>query len=68
MTDQSFDVIYYLLILLLPISALMARRLPIKDVFKMALAWIAIFGVAFLLVVLWQQATGTGAAIGGLFE
>jgi aspartyl protease family protein len=65
--DQSSDVIYYLLILLLPLSALMARRLPIKDVFKMALAWVAIFGVAFLLVMLWQQATGTGAAIGSLF-
>jgi aspartyl protease family protein len=65
--DQSADVIYYLLILLLPLSALMARRLPIKDVFKMALAWVAIFGVLFLLVVLWQQATGTGAAIGSLF-
>lgn len=67
MNDQSSDVIYYLLILLLPLSALMARRLPIKDVFKMALAWVAIFGVAFLLVMLWQQATGTGAAIGSLF-
>jgi uncharacterized membrane protein YhaH (DUF805 family) len=65
--DQSSDVIYYLLILLLPLSALMARRLPIKDVFKMALAWVAIFGVAFLLIMLWQQATGTGAAIGSLF-
>ena len=67
MNDQSGDVIFYALLLILPVSALMARRLPIGEMFKMALAWVAIFGVLFLLVVLWQQATGTGAAIGGLF-
>ncbi|WEK01275.1 MAG: hypothetical protein P0Y59_06205 [Candidatus Sphingomonas phytovorans] len=67
MTDQPFNIVFYLLLLILPLSALLARRLPIKDVFKMALAWVAIFGVAFILVVLWQQATGTGAAIGSLF-
>ena len=67
MTDQSFDIFFYLLLLVLPISALAARRLPMKDSFKMALAWVAIFGVAFILVYLWQQATGTGGALGGLF-
>ena len=67
MTDQSFDIFFYLLLLVLPLSALAARRLPMKDSFKMALAWVAIFGVAFILVYLWQQATGTGAALGGLF-
>ncbi|MEG3151697.1 hypothetical protein U1769_17535 [Sphingomonas sp. ZT3P38] len=67
MTDQPIDFVYYLLLLILPLSALMARRLPIRDTLKMALAWAAIFGVAFILVYLWQQATGTGAALGGLF-
>jgi uncharacterized membrane protein YhaH (DUF805 family) len=66
-TDRSFDAFYYLLWLILPISALAARRLPIKDSLKMALAWLAIFGIAFILVYTWQQATGTGAALGGLF-
>ena len=65
MTDQSFDIVFYALLLILPISALLARRLPITDVFKMALAWIAIFGVLFILVVLWQQSFGTGAALRG---
>lgn len=67
MTDQSFDIVFYLLLLILPISALAARRLPIKDSLKMALTWLAIFGVLFILVYLWQQATGTGAALGSLF-
>jgi len=44
------DVVYYGLILLLPMSALMARRLPIGQTLRMAIAWIAIFGVAFLVV------------------
>jgi aspartyl protease family protein len=64
--DQSFDIFYYVLLLILPISALAARRLPIKDTLKMALTWVAIFGVLYILVYLWQQATGTGAALGGL--
>ena len=65
MNDQSFDIVFYALLLILPVSALMARRLPIKDIFKMALAWIAVFGVLFILFVLWQQAFGTGAALRG---
>jgi len=66
-TDRSADALYMLLMLALPISALAARRLPMKDSFKMALAWIAIFGVAFILVSAWQQATGAGATLGGFF-
>jgi len=61
------DSVYYLLLLVLPIAALMARRIPMRDGLKMALAWVAIFGVAYILVVLWQQSTGTGAALGKLF-
>lgn len=66
MTDQSMDVIYYALMLILPVSALAARRLPLGDTIKMALAWVAIFGILFVLVVLWQEAFGAGAALGGL--
>lgn len=43
------DVVYYGLILLLPLSALMARRLPIGQTLRMAVIWIAIFGGAFLI-------------------
>jgi aspartyl protease family protein len=67
MSDQPMDSVYYLLLLVLPIAALMARRIPMRDGFKMALAWVAIFGVAYVLVALWQQSTGTGAALGKLF-
>lgn len=38
----------------LVISALVARRLPIGDVVKMALIWIAIFALMFAVVSWWQ--------------
>lgn len=41
---------YFLLLLILPLSALLARRLPLGQVAKMALAWIAIFLIALLAV------------------
>lgn len=44
------DIVYYGLILLLPLSALMARRIPIGQTARMALIWVAIFGVAFVVV------------------
>ena len=67
MNDRYADFLYYGLWLILPISALAARRLPMKDSFKMALAWVAIFGVLFLLVEAWQQAFGLGAGLRGVF-
>ncbi len=65
MNDTGFDVLYLALLLILPISALAARRLPITQTLKMALAWAAIFGVMFLLVALWQNAFGGSAVLGG---
>lgn len=67
MTERSFDVFYFALLLVLPISALVARRLPLGDTIKQALAWLAIFVLLFALVVLWQGATGLGSAVGGAF-
>jgi len=67
MNDRSADILYYALWLILPISALAARRIPMKDTLKMALAWVAIFGILFVLVVLWQQAFGAGAGLRGFF-
>lgn len=67
MNDRSADILYYMLWLILPISALAARRIPMRDTFKMALAWVAIFGVLFVLVEIWQQAFGVGAGLGGFF-
>ena len=67
MTDNGMDLVFYALVLILPISALAARRLPLGDTIKMALAWVAIFGILFVLVVLWQGAVGTGSILAGLF-
>jgi aspartyl protease family protein len=44
------NTLFLLLLLILPISALVARRIPISQVAKMALGWIAIFAVAFVVV------------------
>jgi aspartyl protease family protein len=50
-TDGSAQIIFYLVALILPLSALVARRLPAREVLKYALAWIAIFGLGYLLYV-----------------
>lgn len=46
------------LMLILPIAALASRRLPVSTIFKMALMWVAIFGVLVLAVLLWQRLGG----------
>lgn len=56
--DSTLTIALYALVLILPLSALIARRLPIGDTVKLALAWVAIFGVLFIVVTLWQGATG----------
>ncbi|MDE0877819.1 MAG: TIGR02281 family clan AA aspartic protease [Sphingomonas bacterium] len=48
--DRLADFLFYGLFLLLPLSALFARRIPLGQVAKMSLAWVAIFGVALILV------------------
>src|SRR3546814_20926795 len=48
-SGPSQDALFYALCLILPLSALIARRLPIRQVAKMAIAWIAIFAPALLL-------------------
>ncbi|MCM8731411.1 TIGR02281 family clan AA aspartic protease [Hephaestia sp. GCM10023244] len=45
----SQNALFYALCLILPLSALLARRLPIRHVAKMAIAWIAIFALGLLL-------------------
>lgn len=42
--------LFYGVMLILPLSALVARRVPIGQTVKMALAWIAIFAVGLVLV------------------
>ncbi|WP_343525217.1 TIGR02281 family clan AA aspartic protease [Sphingomonas sp.] len=48
--DRAMDLVYYGILLLLPLSALAARRIPIGRTVKMGLVWIAIFCVGFLLI------------------
>ena len=52
------DIVYYGLILLLPLSALAARRIPIGQTVRMALIWIGIFGAAFLVFAQRDRLTG----------
>ena len=55
MNDRGFDVAYLALILILPLSALIARRLALGSTVKMALAWAAIFGVLTIIVGNWGR-------------
>jgi aspartyl protease family protein len=50
MSHTGGDVLFYALLLVLPVSSLLARRLPVASVLKMGLGWIAIFAL-FLLVI-----------------
>ncbi|WP_267386458.1 hypothetical protein [Sphingomonas sp. GC_Shp_3] len=56
------DVLLYVVMLMLPVAALISRRLPVGEMVKMALAWLAIFALLYLAIAAWQQATGTGTA------
>lgn len=48
-SDQAPNALYLLLMLVLVGSALIGMRLPLAKAAKMALAWLAIFGIAFML-------------------
>lgn len=50
MSDTTGNVIFYVLLLVLPLSALFARRLPLGRVAVLALAWIGIFATGLLVV------------------
>ena len=46
--DRAADFLMYAAMLVLPLSALLARRVPLKRTLAMAMAWIAIFAVGLL--------------------
>ncbi len=52
------DFVYYGLVLILPLSAMMARRIPIGRTLRMALIWIAIFGTAYIVIAQRDRLTG----------
>ena len=49
MTGTTSSAIYYAMGIVLVLSSLIAMRLPLGKALKMAAAWVAIFGVAFVL-------------------
>jgi aspartyl protease family protein len=57
-SDNAPSVIYYVLALVLVASALVSMRLPLGRATKLAAAWVAIFGVAFVLFAFRGEFTG----------
>jgi aspartyl protease family protein len=55
MSDTTGNMIFYVLLLVLPLSALFARRMPLGRVAVMALAWIGIFATALIVVAIVNQ-------------
>lgn len=52
--DMTVQLIWFVGAFTLVVSSLVARRLDLKDGIKMALAWVAIFGLVFLVIRTWQ--------------
>ncbi len=70
MNDDAPRLIYAVLLLVLVLSSLLAYRLPLAKMVKMALAWIGIFALIFVILsfrpemkMIWSRVTGelTGA-------
>ncbi|WP_293643569.1 hypothetical protein [Sphingopyxis sp. RIFCSPHIGHO2_12_FULL_65_19] len=55
--DTTVQLIWFVGAFALVVSSLLARRLPMTDWLKMALAWVAIFGLVFLVIRTWQAVT-----------
>ncbi|MEQ8309781.1 MAG: hypothetical protein RIA72_03695 [Sphingopyxis sp.] len=55
--DTTVQLIWFVGAFTLVLSALLARRLPMADWLKMGLAWVAIFGLVFLVIRTWQAVT-----------
>ena len=53
--DNQMSALWYLLVLILPLSALFARRIPIGQVARMALMWVGIFAAGLILATLWTR-------------
>ena len=49
-SEDSPYIFYYILLIALVASSLIGMRLPLKKAAKMILAWIAIFGIIFIVV------------------
>ncbi|TXC70535.1 TIGR02281 family clan AA aspartic protease [Sphingomonas ginsenosidivorax] len=63
MTDRGADLLLYGIMLILPLAALIARRPPLGQTLKMALAWVGIFAVGLLVASQWQRFGGITAML-----
>lgn len=54
--DAIVQTIWFIGAFTLVVSAVVARRLPISDILKMAIIWVAIFSCMFVIVNWWQGA------------
>ncbi len=61
--DDSGRLIYLALCIVLVASSLIGMRLPIGKVFKMLLAWVAIFGVVFALFTFRSEFSAFGSRL-----
>jgi hypothetical protein len=55
--DTTVQILWFAGAFTLVLSSLLARRLPMADWIKMALASVAIFGLVFLVIRTWQAVT-----------
>ena len=55
--DTTVQILWFAGAYAMVLSSLIARRLPMADWLKMALAWVAIFGLVFLVIRTWQVVT-----------
>ena len=66
-SDQGINALYLLLAMMLPLSALLVRRVPMRQSLLMIAAWIAIFLVAMLAIGLGREnGVGVGHCGGAL--
>lgn len=52
--DTAVQLVWFVGAFTLVLSSLAARRLDLAEGAKMALAWVAIFGLVFLVIRTWQ--------------
>jgi len=48
--NRGAEIALYAMMLVLPLSALLARRIPLGQTVKMALAWVAVFAIGLVIV------------------
>ena len=61
--DQTAYALYLILFLVLVATSLASRRLPVGKTVKMALAWVAIFGLGFLIFSFRSDFTALGSRL-----